>query len=112
MGEVYLAEHKDLQTPVAVKLLNRDISNNHEHVQRFFNEARVVSKIKHAGTVKIFDSGFHKEQAYLIMELLEGESLASRIENTPMMPIPRLVDIARQMASVLDATHRQGVIHR
>jgi serine/threonine-protein kinase len=112
MGEVFLAEHKDLQTPVAVKLLSPDISGHHDYVQRFFNEARVVSKIKHAGTVKIFDSGFHNEQAYLIMELLEGESLASCIENTPMIPIARLVDIARQMASVLDATHRQGVIHR
>ena len=61
MGEVYRAEHKELQTPVAVKLLNDDISENHDHVQRFFNEARIVSKIKHAGIVKIFDSGFHNE---------------------------------------------------
>jgi serine/threonine-protein kinase len=111
MGEVYRAEHKDLQTPVAVKLLNDDISENTEHVQRFFNEARIVSKIKHAGTVKIFDSGFHKGQAYLIMELLDGESLAGRLERGPL-PADQAVDIARQIASVLDSTHRQGVIHR
>jgi serine/threonine-protein kinase len=111
MGEVYRAEHKDLQTPVAVKLLNDDISENHDHVQRFFNEARIVSKIKHAGTVKIFDSGFHKHQAYLIMELLEGESLAGRLERGAL-PVDQLLDVARQIASVLEATHRQGVIHR
>jgi eukaryotic-like serine/threonine-protein kinase len=111
MGEVYRAEHKDLQTPVAVKLLNDDISENTEHVQRFFNEARIVSKIKHAGTVKIFDSGFHKGRAYLIMELLDGESLAGRLERGPL-PADQAVDIARQIASVLDSTHRQGVIHR
>jgi len=111
MGEVFLAEHKDLQTPVAVKLLNKDISGNHDHVQRFFNEARVVSKIKSAGIVKIFDSGFFKDQAYLIMELLDGESLASRIKRGPL-PGPQVLDIARQVASVLDATHRQSVTHR
>ena len=111
MGEVYRAEHRDLQTPVAVKLLNDDISEDHDHVQRFFNEARIVSKIKHAGTVKIFDSGFHKSQAYLIMELLEGESLARRLDRGPLPPA-QVLDAARQIASVLDATHRQGVIHR
>ena len=111
MGEVYRAEHKDLQTPVAVKLLNSDISEDRDHVQRFFNEARIVSKIKHAGTVKIFDSGFHKEQAYLIMELLEGESLARRLDRGAM-PAAQVIEIARQIASILDATHRQGVIHR
>jgi serine/threonine-protein kinase len=111
MGEVYRAEHKDLQTPVAVKLLNEDISEASEHVQRFFNEARIVSKIKHSGTVKIFDSGFHKSQAYLIMELLDGESLASRL-GRGALAAEQVVDIARQIASVLDATHRQGVIHR
>ena len=111
MGEVYRAEHRELQTPVAVKLLNDDISEDRDHVQRFFNEARIVSKIKHAGTVKIFDSGFHKAQAYLIMELLEGESLAARLERGPMPPA-QVLDAARQIASVLDATHRQGVIHR
>ncbi|MBV8757541.1 MAG: serine/threonine protein kinase, partial [Deltaproteobacteria bacterium] len=111
MGEVYRAEHRELQTPVAVKLLNDDISEDRDHVQRFFNEARIVSKIKHAGTVKIFDSGFHKAQAYLIMELLEGESLARRLDRGPLPPA-QVLDISRQIASVLDATHRQGVIHR
>src|ERR1051325_7933618 len=112
MGEVFLAEHKDLQTPVAIKVLNGDISEDRDHVQRFFNEARVVSKIKHAGTIKIFDSGYFKGHAYLVMELLEGESLAASMEKAGPMQVAELLDIAQQIASVLDATHRQGVIHR
>jgi len=112
MGEVYQAEQTSLQTPAAVKLLNEDISEDRDHVTRFFNEARVVSKIRHAGIVKIFDSGFFKGRAYLVMELLEGESLASRIEKRGQMPIGEAADIAAQIASILDATHRQGVIHR
>src|SRR5262249_23818237 len=72
----------------------------------------IVSRIKHAGIVKIFDVGFHKEQAYLIMELLEGESLAKRIERRGRMSATQLADIARQIASVLAATHDAGVTHR
>ena len=98
MGEVFLAEHKDLQTPVAIKVLNGDISEDRDHVQRFFNEARVVSKIKHAGTIKIFDSGYFKGHAYLVMELLEGESLAARMDKAGPMPVAELLDIGQQIA--------------
>jgi len=112
MGEVYLAEHVGIQTKVAVKLLMRDVSAQQDQVQRFFNEARIVSKIKHAGIVKIFDVGHHEGQAYLIMELLEGESLARRIERCGRMSGPQLADITRQIASVLAATHAAGVTHR
>ncbi len=112
MGEVYAAEHDGIQTRVAIKMLLPEISRSEEHVQRFFNEAKIVGRIKHAGIVKIFDVGFHGEHAYLIMELLEGESLAARIERAGTLPPAQLVEIARQIASVLDATHRAGVIHR
>src|SRR5258706_6065668 len=112
MGEVYQAEHKDLHTPAAVKVLNDDISEDQDHVQRFFNEARVVSRIHHSGTVKIFDSGFHNKRAYLVMELLDGESLTARIERVGMMGVAEACDVASQIGSVLAATHKQGVTHR
>ena len=112
MGEVYAAEHEGIQTRVAIKILHLEVSSDTEHVKRFFNEAIIVSKIKHAGIVKISDSGFHDGHAYLIMELLDGEPLSSRIAGRGKLSWQEATDIARQIASVLDATHRAGVIHR
>jgi hypothetical protein len=112
MGEVWLAEQQSIGTRVAIKLLNALISQDTEHVQRFFNEARAVSRIQHAGIVKIFDVGRHGGQAYLIMEYLEGETLAQRLKRTKRLPIARIADIGRQIATVLDATHNAGITHR
>jgi eukaryotic-like serine/threonine-protein kinase len=112
MGEVYAGEHDGIQTRVAIKMLLPEVSRSQEYVQRFFNEAKIVGRIKHAGIVKIFDVGFHNEHAYLIMELLEGETLAARIDRDRALPPAQIVEIARQIASVLDATHHAGVIHR
>ncbi len=113
MGEVFLAEHTAMaENRVAVKILHPEISRDHEQVQRFFNEARAVNKIKHAGIVKIFDSGMFQDHAYLIMELLEGESLAGRLERAGKLPTAEVAAIGRQIASVLEATHRAGITHR
>ena len=111
MGEVYVAEHVGIQTRVAVKVLLPDISKNADHVHRLFNEARIVSRIKHAGITKIFDVGFHEGQAYLVMEFLEGEALGRRIARG-RLSIGEIADFGRQVASVLAATHASGVTHR
>jgi serine/threonine protein kinase len=111
MGEVYGGEHEGIQTRVAIKILHAEISKDKQHVQRFFNEAVIVGKIKHAGTVKIFDSGFFKDRAYLVMELLDGEPLSHRIDRGKL-DWKEAADLSRQISSVLDATHRAGVIHR
>jgi len=113
MGEVYLAEQQSIGTRVAVKVLLAQISADAEHVQRFFNEARAVSRIQHAGIVKIFDVGFHASgHAYLVMEYLEGESLARRIQRSIRVSPAHIADLGRQIASVLDATHSAGITHR
>jgi tRNA A-37 threonylcarbamoyl transferase component Bud32 len=113
MGEVFLAEHATIKTRVAIKVLHAHVSANTAHVQRFFNEARAVARIQHAGIVKIFDVGFHASQrAYLIMEHLEGETLAARLKRTGRISPRDTVEIARQIASILDATHHAGIIHR
>jgi serine/threonine protein kinase len=114
MGEVFLAEQQSIGTKVAIKMLQSDVSADGEHVQRFFNEARAVSRIQHAGICKIFDVGLHEAtgQAYLIMEYLEGESLAQRIARPGGVSRQQLPDIGRQIASVLDATHSAGITHR
>jgi len=112
MGEVWMAEQQIIQTRVAIKLLRAEISTNRQHVERFFNEAVAVGKIKHAGIVKIFDVGFHAGRAFLIMEFLEGEPLASRIRRAGRLLIGDAAEIGRQIASILEATHVERVIHR
>jgi serine/threonine-protein kinase len=110
MGEVYLAQHRVIGTYAAIKVLGG--VGDMETLQRFFNEARAVSKVKHAGTVKIFDVGFHGTRAYLVMELLEGESLSRRIKRVGRMSGSSVSDVGRQIASVLEAVHAAGITHR
>jgi serine/threonine protein kinase len=113
MGEVFVAEHQAIKTRVAIKVLHAEVSANTDHVQRFFNEARAVARIQHAGIVRIFDVGFHASgRAYLIMEHLEGETLAARLRRTRRLSPRSTAEIARQIANILDATHHAGVIHR
>ncbi|HEU4731511.1 MAG TPA: serine/threonine-protein kinase [Kofleriaceae bacterium] len=112
MGEVWLAEQQIVKTKVAIKFLVADVSSDHQLAQRFFNEAIAVSKIKHAGTVKIFDVGYHHGSAYLIMEMLEGETLATRIRRAGRLPLGQVGDFGRQIAGILDATHAAQIIHR
>ena len=113
MGEVYLAEQTSIGTRVAVKLLHASVSEDKEHVTRFFNEARAVQRIQHAGIVKIFDVGFHASgHAYLVMEYLEGESLTQRIRRMGKLHPAEIADLGRQIASVLEATHGAGITHR
>ncbi|HEY0193506.1 MAG TPA: bifunctional serine/threonine-protein kinase/formylglycine-generating enzyme family protein [Kofleriaceae bacterium] len=113
MGEVFVAEHDAIKTRVAIKVLHDEVSTNTRQVQRFFNEAHAVARIQHAGIVKIFDVGFHNSQrAYLIMEFLEGETLAEHIDQIGKLPAQTTAELARQIASVLGATHHAGIIHR
>src|SRR5262249_49417670 len=113
MGEVFLAEQPTIDTKVAIKLLRSDISKDKDHVQRFFNEARAVGKIKHAGTVKIFEGGVHTSgRAYLIMEFLDGETLTSRIRRSGRLALGTISDLGRQVASILAATQAVGITHR
>jgi hypothetical protein len=113
MGEVYLAEQTSIGTRVAVKLLHASVSEDKEHVTRFFNEARAVQRIQHAGIVKIFDVGFRASgHAYLVMEYLEGESLTQRIRRMGVLHPAEIADLGRQIASVLEATHGAGITHR
>ncbi len=111
MGEVWLAEQKTLKTKAAIKILAAGVSNV-THVQRFHNEAMAVAQIPHSGIVKIFDSGMIAGRAYLVMEYLQGETLASRIKRMGQLELMLMCDFGRQIASVLDATHGAGITHR
>jgi eukaryotic-like serine/threonine-protein kinase len=112
MGAVYAAEHTLLGREAAVKVLLPELSKNSEIVTRFFNEAKAATAIRHPGIVEIYDFGWnHDGAAYIVMEFLQGESLASRLARGRLAPAQALA-IARQVAGALSAAHRKGIVHR
>ncbi|HEU4726417.1 MAG TPA: serine/threonine-protein kinase, partial [Kofleriaceae bacterium] len=112
MGVVYLAQHKTLGRRAAVKVLIPELSSNQEIVGRFFNEARAATAVRNPGIVEVFDFGFLEDRsAYIVMEYLEGESLAARIRKGRSKVMPALV-ILRAIARALQAAHDLGIVHR
>jgi serine/threonine protein kinase len=115
MGEVYLADHKYIARRAAIKFLLRDLSGSSELVGRFFAEARAASVIKHPGIVEVLDCDVHDDgRAYIVMELLRGESLRDYIERVSDVgrDEPGALAIFLQISSALAAAHAQEIIHR
>jgi serine/threonine protein kinase len=113
MGAVYLGEHILLGRRAAIKTLLPTLSKNREIAERFFNEARATSAISDPGVVQIFDFGYHVDgTAYIVLELLEGESLANRIDRLGQLPVGEALRIARQVAASLAVAHERGIVHR
>jgi serine/threonine-protein kinase len=112
MGAVYLAEHALLPRRAALKLLHPMYSSQQEIVDRFFNEARAASSIHDAGIVQIFDFGYHENNAYIVMEFLDGEPLATRLERLGRLALADALRLGYQIAMSLHAAHAVGVIHR
>ncbi|HVV88436.1 MAG TPA: serine/threonine-protein kinase, partial [Kofleriaceae bacterium] len=113
MGAVYTAVHTLLGRRAAVKVLLAELSTNQELVQRFFNEARAATAIKHPSIVEIYDFGWAPDgSAYIVMELMEGEPLAARLARLRRLPVATALTIARQVANALAAAHRAGIVHR
>ena len=113
MGEVYLGEHSLIGRRAAIKVLKRERAANREALERFFTEARATSAIEDPGIVQIYDFGATDAGvAYLVMEYLDGESLAQRLRRRGRLGAHEAVRIARQLASSLAATHAAGIVHR
>jgi serine/threonine protein kinase len=113
MSSVYLAEHTLLGKQVAIKLLHDEFSRDPRVVARFIDEARAAALVQHPGIVDIHDFGRHDDgRAFLVMERLEGESLALRLHHDRVLPERLIIDLLRQAARALAATHGAGVIHR
>jgi serine/threonine-protein kinase len=112
MGQVYKADHELLGRHAAVKLLRPELSESSELVQRFFNEAKAATAIRHPGIIEVFDFGYTEQgRAYIIMEFLDGEPLSSRIARGPLTEADA-AQIARGIASALVAAHDKGIVHR
>jgi eukaryotic-like serine/threonine-protein kinase len=113
MGAVYLAEHPGIGRRVAVKVLHKNYIRDESLLTRFLNEARAANAIRHPNIIEILDSGTIADGTpFLVMELLEGESLGTRIRRVGALAIPTAVEFAYQTASALGAAHKKGIVHR
>ncbi len=111
MGEVYRARDTRLDRTVAIKVLASHLAGNAELRQRLEREARAVSSLSHPHICVLHDVGHQDGTDFLVMEFLEGETLAGRIARGPM-PLDQVLTIATEIADALDKAHRQGVVHR
>jgi serine/threonine protein kinase len=114
MGEVFEAVHEAIERKVALKVLHPEFARNREFIARFFNEARAVNRVDHPALVQISDYGQLPDgTAYIVMELLRGESLGRRLKRSgARLSIYEALSIAQQVAAALAATHEKGIVHR
>jgi len=113
MGTVYRAEHTLIGKIAAVKILHPEMSSNRDIVNRFFNEAKATTSIKHPGIVEVFDFGYMASgHAYLIMEFLEGMPLSHRIRGRGAISEGEAALLLRGVCVALAAAHDKGVVHR
>jgi serine/threonine protein kinase/Tol biopolymer transport system component len=111
MGEVYLGVDTRLDRQVAIKVLQGSLAKDAALRERFEREARTISSLSHPNICTLFDLGRHEDSDYLVMEYLQGETLADRIAKGPLPP-REVVRIGLGIASALEAAHRQGIVHR
>jgi serine/threonine protein kinase len=111
MGEVYRAHDTRLDRPVAVKVLPAHVAHEPEVRQRFEREARTLAALSHPHICPVFDVGQQDGVDFLVMEYLEGETLAQKIVKQPL-PLDHCLRIGIQIADALDKAHRKGIVHR
>ena len=111
MGEVYKARDTRLDREVAVKVIAAELSASSDQRQRFEREARTISKLSHPHICALFDVGEQDGRAFLVMELLEGDTLADRLATGPL-PLEQTLRCGAEIADALDKAHRHGIVHR
>jgi serine/threonine-protein kinase len=113
MGEVWRARHVTLRSPVAVKLLRGSYADDEAMRTRFLHEARVTAQLRSAHAVQVFDFGISDDgEAFLAMELLDGESLGQRLRREQRLSRADTVAVVAQTARALDRAHGLGIVHR
>ena len=111
MGEVYRAKDTRLDRSVAIKILPAQLSVDAVRKQRFEREAKTISSLNHPHICVLYDVGHQDGTDYLVMECVEGETLAKRLEKGPL-PLEQVLKYGAQIADALDKAHRSGVVHR
>ena len=111
MGEVYKARDTRLDRTVAIKVLPEHVAADPDLKQRFEREAKTVAALSHPHICTLYDIGSQDGIDYLVMEYLEGDTLAQRLEKGAL-PLDQALKIAVEIADALDKAHRQGITHR
>ena len=112
MGSVWLAEHLALNSWVAVKLMDPSIASTVEGAERFKREAQAAASLRSAHVVQVLDYGVHETTPFLVMELLQGQSLADCLEREKRLSPERALSIVTQVARAIGRAHAAGIIHR
>ncbi len=111
MGEVYRARDTKLKREVAIKILPDEFSRDHDRVARFQREAEVLASLNHPNIAAIYDLEEANGSRFLVLELVEGETLAERIKRGPI-PVDESLNIAKSICEALEAAHEKNVVHR
>ncbi len=112
MGEVYLAEDTVLGRKVALKVLPKEFINDEQRLQRFKQEARTASGLKHRNIITIYSVGQEEDVYFIATEYVPGSTLRQRLTNSGRLEVREALDVAVQIASALEAAHREGIVHR
>src|SRR5215467_9111568 len=111
MGEVYRARDTRLNRVVAVKILREHLAGDPDRRARFDREARLISQLNHPHICTLYDVGHWDDTEYLVVEYLDGQTLADRLRRGPL-PVEQALTIAIEIAAALEAAHRKGIVHR
>ena len=111
MGEVYKARDTRLDRTVAIKVLPEHVAADPDLKQRFEREAKTISSLNHPHICTLYDIGSQDGIDFLVMEYLEGDTLAQRLEQGAL-PLDQALQVAIEIADALDKAHRQGITHR
>ena len=112
MASVYLATDRVLQRPVAVKVLGPPYDQHPVLVERFRQEARAAAALNHPNIVAVYDSGSQRGVHYIVMEYVQGETLADILRRQGVLEPGQVADIGRWVCEALAAAHARGLVHR
>lgn len=113
MGAVYGARQVAMDRAVAIKIIHGHLTGNEEYVRRFQREMQAAARVRHENSIHVYDYGQTEQgELYLVMELIEGRTLADVLRDAGSLPEDRTIHVIRQIARALGAIHHEGVIHR
>ncbi len=112
MGVVFLARDVALHRTVAIKVLRHEFVDSEDHRERFRREARLTARLNHPGVVPVYTLGERHNLVYIVMQYVQGESLAERLRSGSRLPVEQVAQVLYDLAETLDYAHREGMLHR